>query len=123
MDQLWEEENTEYSPDLDLDNCVYIPNKDECLKQISSQLKRIFNGQHYHKNRLQGHLIYLMWNLMNEEKKEVMHDGVCLTQMSAKKGIESYGEEALQAMIRENEQLEDLTVFQPIPKTELTLEM
>ena len=39
---------------------------------------------------------------------------VCLIQMSVKKGIQVYGEQALNAIITKYEQFEDLSVFIPI---------
>lgn len=60
-----------------------------------------------------------MWNVMPkkdsklESNTDILNNNtsVCLTQMSAKKGIAMYGKGALQMKITEYEQLENLTVF------------
>jgi len=39
---------------------------------------------------------------------------ICMTQMTAKKGIATYGEVAIQAILKEYKQLHDLNVFQPM---------
>ena len=47
---------------------------------------------------------------------------VCMTQMSAKKGIAKHGEVAVNAILKEYAQLNDLNVFKPRHKDELTKE-
>jgi hypothetical protein len=44
----------------------------------------------------------------------------CFTQMSAKKGIRTYGERAVAAMLKEYKQLHDMAVFGPQPHNSLT---
>ena len=91
---------------------------DHCRQVVAQQLKRIMNEQAYQKNRLHTSLIQLIHNKLFPYPKETSdnnnHTNVCLTQMSAKKGIERFGERALQAIITEYEQFENLSVFTPI---------
>lgn len=47
---------------------------------------------------------------------------ICLTQMSAVKGIRIFGERELEAMVAEYEQLNTLEVFTPVDATKLTWE-
>ena len=70
------------------------------------------NNQFYHKNRLHTYLIRLIHIIMCQPSESSTN--VCLTQISVKKGIQVYGERALNAIIAEYEQLEDLSVSTPI---------
>ena len=45
---------------------------------------------------------------------------ICMTQMSAKKGIEKHGQLAVNAILKEYTQLNDLDVFKGVHKTDLT---
>ena len=86
--------------------------KQHCKKLIASQLKRMQNNQSYHKDRLHTCLTHLMHIITCQLSEPATN--VCFTQMSAKKGIQVYGERALNAIITEYKQLEDLSVFTPI---------
>ena len=104
---------------------IKTPSKRDCLKTITKELKHLTNGQNYHKHRLQRALIELCHNLLHEENVEAQDRGdaaICLTQMSASKGIKMFGEKALEAMIAEYEQLDQLQVFTPVDAHKLTWE-
>jgi len=45
---------------------------------------------------------------------------ICFTMMTAKKGIRTYGERVVAAMIKESKQLNDLNVFAPENPANLT---
>ena len=121
IDDTWrlDEEQTEKKNSEIVKNGIQSNMSSEhCRKAISSQLKRIENNQAYDKQRLHTSLIQLIHNKLFPYPKETSdnnnHTNVCLTQMSAKKGIERFGERALQAIITEYEQFENLSVFTPI---------
>jgi len=59
-------------------------------------------------------------NVRNRLEREFI--GFCLTQMSANKGIKTFGERALVAMAKEYAQLHDLQVFTPRHSHELSAE-
>jgi len=70
-----------------------------------------------------------LMNLMQTSKhtgtydREVFHHcavGACMTQMSARQGIKTYGNRAIDAMAKEYSQLESLKVFAPVYKRNLT---
>ena len=130
--QAWNNKDSEWSNEgpnviadnLDLDQTKK-PSKKACLDIISKELKRLTKGQHYHRHRLQKALINLCQFLLtehNENQLERGESGICLTQMSAQKGIKMFGEKALEAMIIEYEQFENLSVFTPIDPNKLTWE-
>jgi len=48
--------------------------------------------------------------------------GTCMTQMSARQGIKTYGNQTIEAMTKEYSQLEDLKVFSPVHKRNLSTE-
>lgn len=70
---------------------------------VCNALVRIQNNQRYDQSSLNRDLI-----------------GCCMTQMRAKKGIKMFGEKALEAMAKEYAQLDQLTVFTPRHRHELT---
>ena len=72
------------------------------------------NHQSNNKTLLHTYLVRLMHAVTCEESITKPGDKVCLTQMSAKKGIKIFGERALNAIITEYEQLENLSVFTPL---------
>ena len=94
------------------DSLNSIFSKNYCRKIVSSGLKELQNQKYYQKDRLHIYLIRLMHIIMFPPSKHFnKNDKVCLTQMSAKKGIEKFGERALNANITEYEQFENLSVF------------
>ena len=70
------------------------------------------NDQSYNKDRLHTYLIHLIHIIIYQPSEHGTN--VCFTQMSAKKGIQVYGKQALNAIITEYEQRENLSVFTPI---------
>ena len=80
--------------------------------------------QFYYKNRLHTYLIRLMHIIMfTPPDSNSANNNICLTQMSAKKGIETIKERALNAIITENEELENLSVFTPVDVSTLPFEV
>ena len=97
--------------------------KEIVYKTVTKELNHLTKGQNYHKHRLQNALIQLCHILLVEHNDELGDRGeaaICLTQMSATKGIKMFGEKALEAMIAEYEQLDQLKVFTPVDASKLT---
>jgi len=65
-------------------------------QEAKKEIVRVQRNQRYCRNKLHRNLV-----------------GTCMTQMSARKGIKVYGKRALTAMAREYSQLDDLSVFRP----------
>ena len=55
---------------------------------------------------------------IRDEFKRIV--AICMTQMSAKKGIKKHGDVAINAILKEYAQLHDLDVFKPRHKSDLT---
>ena len=84
--------------DIDNDHHIEKSAEKECLKTITTELKHLTKGKNYHKHRLQKALIQLCHILLVEHNDELGDRGeaaICLTQMSATKGIKMFGEKAL----------------------------
>jgi len=76
------------------------------------------------KNYING-IVYAMSNLNENgqcDETKLYSDvvGLCFTQMSAKKGIKMFGQEALKALADEYAQLDELAVFTPRDASKLT---
>jgi len=83
-----------------------VKNRSDYIHSICNTLVRINNNMPYNYDKLQRDVI-----------------GLCMVQqMSAKKGIEKFGERALVALAKEYAQLDDLNVFIPKHINELTRE-
>jgi len=80
---------------MSVENAYYTNN-------LRSFINRIQNGKKYNITHLHECLI-----------------GYCMTQMSAYKGVKTYGDRAVEAMAKEYAQLHDLSVFRPLGKDEL----
>jgi len=72
-------------------------------QNVREELSKLKRNQRYCRNHLHRNLV-----------------GMCMTQMSAHKGIKVYGERALTAMAKEYSQLDDLSVFKPRHSRELS---
>jgi len=88
--------------------------RNKCKKKIEKKLYeqeakkeivKVRRNQRYCRNKLHRSIV-----------------GTCMTQMSAQKGIKVYGRRALTAMAREYSQLDDLSVFRPHHRNELSKE-
>ena len=91
--------------------------KEQCLSSIHTQLQRIKKSQPHDAKNLNENLLRLSQQL-DDPIDSNQPNAICATQMSAKKGIQKFGQRALNALITEYEQLHDLKGFTPIqPKT------
>ena len=94
--------------------------KRTCLKIIGEELSKLQQGIQPRRDKLQNSLIQLIYLLTKKDVYDATskldwneEDFLCFTQMSAKKGLEAFGQRAMDAMVIEYEQLEDLKVFTP----------
>ena len=80
----------------------------------------LFGGKKYHVNMLNiGHDAFAQF----EQVKLGLYStavGICFNQMTAKKGIELFGEKAVAAMFKEYKQLDDLEVLGRLDPDSLT---
>jgi len=72
-------------------------------QKAKEEMSRLRRKQSFNRSKLHSNLV-----------------GMCMTQMSAQKGIKVYGKKALTAMAKEYSQLDDLSVFKPRYRKDLS---
>ena len=61
-----------------------------------------------------------MWQMNEQTNLITANHNPCFTQMSAKKGIETFGKKAVSAIFDKYKQMDDLRVFEPIHYRDLS---